>query len=263
MLLLRCCWRLSGHRLRVALFRFMSTRPNNRLGLSDLPSPCREVPAGPAAVTRLPLLAQGDQHRPLDGRVGGVDLDPLAAVPGMVAAVAPLGDDALEPHHARLAEHDRAIDILDMLAQSDAGLGVGQELRQGGASARPWLIAQIAAVKLQQVERVQESFRRAVAAKAGAHAIEVELAIGAADHAFAVEHHPAHRQGQQGVGDGRQLLASVVAVPGVDAHALALVESEEPKPVVFDLICPLPPGRHRAADRCQTGFEEQGHHFLA
>jgi hypothetical protein len=73
------------------------------------------------------------------------DLDPFAAAPGTVAAVAPLGDDPLQPHHARLAEHDRAIDVLDMLAQPDAGRGVGQELRQGGTAARPWLVAQIAA----------------------------------------------------------------------------------------------------------------------
>ena len=40
-------------------------------------------------------LAQGDQHGPLDRRVRDVlDLDPVPAAPGAVAAVAPLGDDA-------------------------------------------------------------------------------------------------------------------------------------------------------------------------
>ena len=53
-------------------------------------------------------FAQSDQHGPLDRRVRHVlDLDPLTAAPGTVAAVAPLGDDALQPHHARLAEDER------------------------------------------------------------------------------------------------------------------------------------------------------------
>jgi hypothetical protein len=85
-----------------------------------------------------------------------LDLDPIATASGAVAAVAPLGDDPFEPHHARLTEHDRAIDVLDMLAQSDAGLGVGQELRQGGTSACPRFVAQIAAVKFQQIEGEEE-----------------------------------------------------------------------------------------------------------
>jgi hypothetical protein len=51
--------------------------------------------------------------------------------------VAPLGDDALQPHDARLPEHDRAIDVLDVLAQPDPKLGPGQELHQQGAAPCP------------------------------------------------------------------------------------------------------------------------------
>jgi hypothetical protein len=65
-------------------------------------------------------------------------LDPLAAATRAVAAIAPLGDDALQAHDARLPEHDRAVGIFDVLRQPDAG--VGQELRQLGAAARPRFI---------------------------------------------------------------------------------------------------------------------------
>ena len=59
-------------------------------------------------------LAQSDQHGTLDGRVCHVlDLDPIPAAPRPVAAVAPLGDDALQPHFAVGAEDDRAIRVLE------------------------------------------------------------------------------------------------------------------------------------------------------
>ena len=99
--------------------------------------------------------------------------------------------------------------------------------------------------------------------KHGAHAIEVGLAIRAADHAFAVERHRAHGQRLQRPGDGGQLLAPVVAAAGEHAHALALADSEESKPVVFDLIGPPRPGRHRAADRRQARLNEQHQVFQA
>jgi hypothetical protein len=41
-----------------------------------------------------------------------------------------------------LPEHDRAVGVFDVLAQPDANVGVGQELRQRGATARPRLVAQ-------------------------------------------------------------------------------------------------------------------------
>jgi hypothetical protein len=41
-----------------------------------------------------------------------------------------------------------------------------------------------------------------------------------------------------------------------DPHALLVAHGEEPEPVVFDLISPLPPGRHRAADGRQAGLDE-------
>ena len=72
----------------------------------------------------LPLLAQSDQHRALDGRMRRVlDLDPFAATPRAVAAVAPLGDDAFESEIAGRPKHDGPVCVLDVFAQPDASIG--------------------------------------------------------------------------------------------------------------------------------------------
>jgi hypothetical protein len=55
-----------------------------------------------------------------------------------------------------MVEHHGAFRVFDVLAQSNAGLGVGQELHQHGAPPCPWLAAQISTVKLQKVECAQE-----------------------------------------------------------------------------------------------------------
>ena len=53
--------------------------------------------------------------------------------PERLAAVAPLGDDALETHVAGRAVDDRTVDVDEMLTQPDALVGADQELRQLGA----------------------------------------------------------------------------------------------------------------------------------
>src|SRR6478672_11599590 len=55
-----------------------------------------------------------------------LDLDPFAAASRAVEAVATLGDDAFQTHDAGLPENDRAVDVLDMLVEPDASIGVGQ-----------------------------------------------------------------------------------------------------------------------------------------
>ena len=41
-----------------------------------------------------------------------LDLDPFAAAPGAIAAVASLGDDPLEPDDTCLSEDDRAVAVI-------------------------------------------------------------------------------------------------------------------------------------------------------
>jgi hypothetical protein len=63
-----------------------------------------------------------------------LDLDPLGAPPGAIAAIASLGDDPLKPHDTCLPEDERAVRILDMLRQAEAVLATIQKLGQQGAS---------------------------------------------------------------------------------------------------------------------------------
>ena len=63
-----------------------------------------------------------------------LDLDPFAAPPGAIAAIASLGDDPFKPHDTRLPEDDRAVRILDMLRQAEAVLATIQKLGQQRAS---------------------------------------------------------------------------------------------------------------------------------
>jgi hypothetical protein len=78
-----------------------------------------------------------------------LDLDPFAAAPGAIAAIASLGDDPFKPHDTCLPEDDRAVCIRDVLRQAEAVLATIQKLGQQGASRVPALRAQIAAVQLQ------------------------------------------------------------------------------------------------------------------
>ncbi len=43
-------------------------------------------------------------------------------------AIAPFGDDALQPHNARLPEHEGAVHTLDMVTQPNASTGLGEDL---------------------------------------------------------------------------------------------------------------------------------------
>ena len=136
----------------------------------------------------------------LEGGMRAVlDLDPFAASPGAIAAIATLGDDPLKPHDTCLPEYDRAVRILDMLRQAKAILARVPALR-----------AQIAAVQLQHIEGVQEYIGRALSAEHSAHAVEIGETVRSADHALAVEDHRADRRRSQGGGDRRELRAPLV-----------------------------------------------------
>ena len=81
-----------------------------------------------------------------------LDLDPFAAPPGAIAAIASLGDDSLKSHDTYLSEDDRAVRIRDVLRQAEAILATIQKLGQQRASRVPALRAQIAAVQLQHID---------------------------------------------------------------------------------------------------------------
>jgi hypothetical protein len=72
-----------------------------------------------------------------------------------------------------------------MLAEPDAIVGSGEEQRQQYSTIIPALPAKVLAIKLQNVERIQERLARAGAAEHGAHAIKLRYAVRTADHDLA------------------------------------------------------------------------------
>jgi hypothetical protein len=78
------------------------------------------------------------EHRALEGGMRAVlDLDPFAAPPGAIAAIASLGDDPLKPHDTYLSEDDRAVRIRDVLRQAEAVLATIQGPTRTPNKSRP------------------------------------------------------------------------------------------------------------------------------
>jgi hypothetical protein len=73
-----------------------------------------------------------------------------------------------------------------VFGQSDAVAGPAQKFCQHLAPLILWAGAQVAAVKLQQIESVQEGSPRALTAESGAEQVEVGHTIRIANHALAV-----------------------------------------------------------------------------
>jgi hypothetical protein len=118
---------------------------------------CGSRPASPAApgLSRreravVTLILNRCEHRALEGgRRAVLDLDPFAAAPRAIAAIASLGDDPFKPHGTGLPEDGRAVRTRDVLRQAEAVLlAMIQKLGQQGASLVPALRAQIASALL-------------------------------------------------------------------------------------------------------------------
>jgi hypothetical protein len=110
---------------------------------------------GPGSARR-PAFTHGSQHGPLDRRMRRVlDLDPFLTTARAIAAVAPLGDDPLQSHRAHLRNTHCAVDVLDVLVEPDACVGVRQKLHQQGAAVAPMArCANRGHIQFQQIEGV-------------------------------------------------------------------------------------------------------------
>jgi hypothetical protein len=78
---------------------------------------------------------------------------------GSIGAVHPLGNDALSAEMARKGEHRRPIPG-DVFVGQDAGFEVAQQLRQRSLAVKQRPTAQILAIKLDQVEGVEDRSSR-------------------------------------------------------------------------------------------------------
>ena len=129
---------------------------------------------------------------------------------------------------------------------------------QDGAARLPRLTAQILAIKLQQIEGIEERLPRALAAHGSEEPIEVGHAIGTADHALAVDGDGSDVESEQRLGNHRRAIAVINTPAREHAHPVAVTAADEPEPVMLDLIDPLRPGRHGVRFRRQARRDKAG-----
>ena len=186
--------------------------------------------------------------------LGAGFLDPVVAAAGMIAAVADLGDDALEPDLAGMRVHLAAVD-LEALAELD--VGAGDQLLQMRLALDQRQLPQIVAVEIEQIEGDHHDLGRLALQLVLQHR-EVGGAVGGGHDDLAVDDRRAGADVPSIVGDLLEALGPVVAAPGEDLDRLVGEMDLDPVAVELDLVDPAVAGRH-LLDRCrQRGFDEAG-----
>jgi hypothetical protein len=116
---------------------------------------CSRIRVGPqAAAFRSPVPPLAPL--PLHGDAGGIaDFDPDPARAGPIGTVNPLGNDTFGPKLTSVREHGRPI-LGDVFVKQDAGLGIAESSRQRSLAFEKRESAQILAIMLDKVERVED-----------------------------------------------------------------------------------------------------------
>ncbi len=122
------------------------------------------------------------QHR---GAGGIFDFDPTLGSAGTIREIAALADNALKAQFASVLENDLAVTV-EMFVVTNARLGFSQKALQRGLAYFQRLTAQVVAVQLQQIERVQEN---RIIVSLRMQLLEIRHAVGAARHRLAVQCH--------------------------------------------------------------------------
>jgi len=115
------------------------------------------------------------------GAVGILALDPMARAAGPIGRVLALRDDALTAQQAGVLEDERPI-LLEQRIKHESPSRLANEPRQQAPSRRQWFKAQVAPVKLDQIERAEMHVAASVA-----QPVEIGNASFAAGHRLAVE----------------------------------------------------------------------------
>ena len=88
--------------------------------------------------------------------------------------------------------------------------------------------------------------------------MKVRQAVKAVRHGLAVEHDALEGEGAHGRGDGDELARPVAPVAAPQPHALAVLEGEDAKAVVLQLVQPAVAGRHLDGERRLARDDEAG-----
>ena len=133
-----------------------------------------------------------------------------------------------------MLEHGRAV-ICQMLVETD-----DLPLDPAEQCGRPLLAldqrhAQVRAVMLRQVKRVQHCLGASVSAP---QCMEVRPAVISGDYDFAVDQERMCLKASSGFDNGREAVGPIVAVPREAAHAQAIAARHQPVAVVLDFVNP-------------------------
>ena len=139
-----------------------------------------------------------------------------------------------------MLEHGRAV-ICQMLVETD-----DLPLDPAEQCGRPLLaldqrqVAQVRAVMLRQVKRVQHCLGASVSAP---QCMEVRPAVISGDYDFAVDQERMCLKASSGFDNGREAVGPIVAVPREAADAQAIPARQQPIAVVLDFVNPQRAGR--------------------
>ena len=113
-----------------------------------------------------------------------------------------------------MAENNFAV-ALDMLVQSDAGLGLGQDRRERGLADLKRIAPQVVAVQLNQIEGIEEY---AIVRTVVPNEIERGNAVAIAGERFAIDDAGAGAQTGERVNDQQKAMGKIVARTAIEPH---------------------------------------------
>jgi len=184
----------------------------------------------------IPILVALPLHR----NAGGIaDLDPHRARPGSISAVHPLRNDALGAKPASVLEHGRAI-LGDVFVEQDARLRIAQQSRQRGLAVEKRAIAQILAVVLDQVERVED---RCTCGSPAAQRIELGQTVRSYHNRLPVDREALGLDPLRSTGDRREPGGQVNPVAAVQSRNGTVAADDQSVSVMLDFMDPIGTGR--------------------
>src|SRR5215475_6844705 len=160
---------------------------------------------------------------------------PIGGTTRQVARSAALGDDPLEAHAARLAEHRFAV-VLEMRIEAHDICRLAQHVGERALAVLDLVAAQIEAVHLEQVEDIE--FDVAVL-RSLAQAAERSLAVLVAADELAVDDAGLDREQPDRVDDVWKAVGPIPAPLAIEPHSVAVAPRHQPLSRMLDLVQPL------------------------
>jgi hypothetical protein len=155
---------------------------------------------------------------------------PIPELPLAATNVAPLRDDAFQPHPAGMLEDERAIVVVEMLVQPQPRRSSRNQAGQRGLAYGKRIAAKIIAVQLDEIEGPEEN---AIAIAPVAHALEACDAILAAGDSLAVDDAGACAETAESIDDAREAVGQIIARQAAAGPPLAGREAQRQAPCRF------------------------------